>query len=572
MLLAESKINDVPESFIFNEDEFMTSVQGTLFHAGNEVMNCIVKIDRIICSEKKTLYECSIYIQGRILQRTINARDFCSDVWLRSKVPGFATCCEKNLSSQLIYKYLNALVRKSGLNNLQEVIKKPGWIKVENMMVYVTPKGTIPNLGYPIMSEYGQNFGVLNSESAGQLHSFLKLSKLTPKTWTASIILLYTVMSFSYTLYKESGLLIKFLLFVNGPRGCYKTSLSLLMTQIERTSSPEYNLKAKSAGLETGYKKFKDAVMQIDDLAPTQEIHERKQMQSNLEMVVRAFGDGTGKKRNYDFIGPDCDVEQYEAEGGAIITGEYVVGCESSLARCLLLPLARGDVDTQLMTQMQETNRVLPVFLIGYIEYLSSHYLEIVGYIQERGKEYRNRLVNQFSNARYGEYYAQLMVAAEILLLKYGCKTNQMCQNEAEEWLLHFKMCIEQAIEYNDRSLVEEAPITVLCRAIVIKLESNMYPIVSRNTKIDNSKRCVLESEDTYYIRADDIFAMKKSYDNENGICGIEYKATGLANLLCDFDVAPRFQEGKSTRTGRKIGNARYMEINKRKLYELANI
>lgn len=104
---------------------------------------------------------------------------------------------------------------------------------------------------------------------------------------------MFAVMSFSYSLLKMADILPKFVLFVNGPRGSYKTSMSLILTQLERTESPKYNLKARAAGLETGYKEYKDAVMLVDDLAPTEELRERNIMQSNLELVVRAFGDGT---------------------------------------------------------------------------------------------------------------------------------------------------------------------------------------------------------------------------------------------------------------------------------------
>ena len=48
-----------------------------------------------------------------------------------------------------------------------------------------------------------------------------------------------------------------------------KTSLALAMTQVENKKTPTYTLKATGAGLEAGFRDYKDAVMLIDDLAPT---------------------------------------------------------------------------------------------------------------------------------------------------------------------------------------------------------------------------------------------------------------------------------------------------------------
>lgn len=558
--------------FMFNDGEFQTLFDGKLYYQGEEVMNCVICIDHIVASDKRTCYECSVYINGKIYHKTIQANIFFTGLWLQDSIPGFATSVEKNKAMKLIYKYLNCLVKKTQGKNICNQCNKPGWTEHERYMIYVTPDGTIPNVGLQIVSVYGQRFGNVGDPERGNVRTFLSMARLTPRTWTAPIILLYDVMCFSYSLYKKAGLLPKFLLFLNGKRGCYKTSLSLLMTQIERRDSPEYSLKATAAGIEAGYRKYKDAVMLVDDLAPCTELRELNNMKSNVERLVRAFGDGTGIKRNFDFCDSDKDLEQYEAEGGAIITGEFVTGCESSLARCLILPLARADVDVMLMTELQKDEGLLPNFMAKFIEYLAMNYQGIVSYISERGKHYRTNLNGKFSNARYGEYYAQLAVAAELLVQKYGYETGQLSQADCDQQLEVFMYSIQQAIEYNDHALMEESPITLLCRAIIMKIDSNMFAVVPKNSKVNNEIHHILETEDAYYIRAEDIYAMKNSYDHENGIFRAEYKAATLANMLCDAGIARRIHEGKTVRTGRKIGNARYVEINKKKLFEQANL
>lgn len=565
-------VESLPAEFQYNDEEFQTTQDGKLFYKGKELMNCVVRIIQIISAKTHVEYRCEVYISGRMFEETVSSSIFTSINWLQKKVPGFATKGEKNAVSQAIYKYLNNIVAQCDHNYILEKEKKPGWISVNDKLVYLTPCGTIPVSEKQIVSEYGQCFRNIESGQEGNIHLLLKMAELTPGNWTAPVICLYTVMSFSYSLLKMADILPKFVLFVNGPRGSYKTSMSLILTQLERTESPKYNLKARAAGLETGYKEYKDAVMLVDDLAPTEELRERNIMQSNLELVVRAFGDGTGVKRNYDFQNENFEGEQYEAEGGAVITGEYTTGCESSLARCLFVPLKRNEVNVELLTELQEKKTALSTFLVGYINYLSQQYREIILFLKTRGKELRSQCNGLFSNPRYGEYYAQLMVVAELVFKKYAIETNQLSFEQAEQLLIKFNTYVQDAIYYNNRVLIEKSPIVTLCQAIIIEITENRFPVVPRNAQIDDARHYILEDAERWYIRQGDILTMKNEYEAENGIKRIEVTATRLAKDLCDKEIAMPCDEGKTHRYAKKIGKHRYVVIDKMKLNQVANL
>lgn len=565
-------VGSLPAEFQYNDEEFQTTQDGKLFYKGKELMNCVVRIIQTISVKTRIEYKCEVYTGGLMLERTVSSGKFTSINWLQETIPGFATKGEKNVASHAIYKYLNNIVARYGHKNILEKEKKPGWIKVNDKLIYLTPCGTIPVSENQIVSEYGQCFRNIESGQEGNIHLFLKMTELTPGNWTAPVICLYTVMSFSYSLLKMADILPKFVLFVNGPRGSYKTSMSLILTQLERTESPKYNLKARAAGLETGYKEYKDAVMLVDDLAPTEELRERNIMQSNLELVVRAFGDCTGVKRNYDFQNEKFDGEQYEAEGGAVITGEYTTGCESSLARCLFVPLKRDEVDVDRLTELQEQKTALTTFLVGYINYLSQRYRDIIPFLKTRGKELRSQCKGLFSNPRYGEYYAQLMVVAELVFKKYAIETNQLDFDQAEQLMIRFNTYIQEAIHYNDRVLIEKSPIVTLCQAIITKITENKFPVVPRNAQIDDARHYILEDAEKWYIRQGDILTMKNEYEAENGIKRVEVTAARLAKDLCDKEIAMPCDEGKTHRYAKKIGKYRYVVIDKMKLNQVANL
>ncbi len=566
--------NNLSNDFIYNDHEFVSSNNGCLYYRGAEVMNCLVRIDANIVSERKNNYMCSVYINGQVVTVTILAKDFVQGYWLYNKVPGFATSCYKAEAGKIIYKYLNNLIKKFANKNLWRTVRKPGWRLVNGRFMYVTPQGVIGIPNVNIVAEYGQKFGDLTNKQVGNFHSFIRMMYLTPNTWTAPILLLYTVMGFSLTLFKKAGTLPKFLIFINGARGSYKTTLALVMTQIERNDSPEYNLKSTSAGIEAGYRKFKDAIMLVDDLAPAQEIRDQRKLHENLELVTRAFGDGSGKKRNPDYQDENFEVEQYEAEGGMVVTGEYKTGCDSSLSRRMFLSLRQNDVDLSLLTALQEEKTCLSAFVWGYIEFLTNHCNEIIDFIKRNNKEYMKKYSKLYSHSRYREYHSQLMVSAK-LLLKFGLDTKQITVNEAEQYMCFLAKCIQEAIDYNNQSLVEESPLVLLCRAIVTKIEERMFSIIPLGTVINDTNNIILESENNYYIRQKDVLAMKEKYDMENGFNQMKYSSSTLAEMLYNAGIIKKYQEGKTIRFAKKIygvGNGRFMEVDKKRLYEKANI
>lgn len=458
-------------------------------------------------------------------------------------------------------------------NGYQEYeIDKPGWTETENGLCYVTQRGCIGNTFLSIRSVRGQDFGIISNNS-GQLLEYLRMMDLTPRNPATVIIVLNTVLGFLHFLFKKCGIPIKFLLFLYGKRGTMKTSLALTMTQISNKKTAEYPLTSTGAGLEAGFGIYKNAIMLADDLKPSQNIYEQRALHSNLELLVRCYGDGTGRKRNYDFQSSDVQVRQYEAEGGLIVTGEYVTGVESSLSRCLLLPLNEFDVDTNLLTEIQADERCLARFMLGFLDYVTKSQCQILTMISQNCKEYRNKMLNikGLSNPRYAEYYAQLLMASDILI-KYGLDMQQIDFKHAEMLKQRFEGAIMTVICDNNRKLVEESPLVQLCTAIVSAIESEEYFIADVTAIPGDIKRTILEDSTNYYIPQPLIKSMKDCYDKDNGCsCSTMSTSKALSKLLADGGIISPIREGNDIRYAKKLtghGNIRYMILNKAKLLE----
>ena len=529
------------------------------------------EIALVVCIEgERARYGCNVTIKGKTVYREIPVKDFATGKWL-SKIPGFAVF-QGSKSWNAISAYLNALVATySGPSVLE--IDVPGWCYHCGAMIYVTPTSGI-GTSYSIISRKGQRFNVQPGHTDfGNLHEYLSKNQLTPSKPVVDIILLYNVLSFLHTVFSDAGCPVKFLIFLTGKRGSLKTSLALALTQIEQRKRPEYIMKSTSAGLEAGFSTYKDAVMLIDDLAPTIDSAEQRAMHQNLELLVRCFGDGTGKKRNLDFLSPDVKVNQYVAQGGAIITGEYISGVESSLARCLILSISEGDVDKALLKALQDDDSWLARFMFGFLSFVSSNYEKVKGRIRESMEIFKAETHPHYSNLRYAEYRVQLKVAVEILI-DYGLANSLIDLAQALLIRNRFFASIETIVLENDKNLIDESPVAYLCRAILETIESNNYKFLHINTP-EPKTGCILYDENFYYIPQPMLKKIKSDFDRDNGHYARNplMASKNLCKILADNGVIAIYQEGNTTRYAKKItggGNGRFVCIFKEKLQQYA--
>lgn len=534
-------------------------------------MNAAVRVKGADNIKGKVHYTCEVFVKGKSTEVPLSADKYFDGGWVRS-VSGVTTIGKKSEIGQGLFNYLSGLVAMFDISKVVNHVEKPGWQDVDGKLAYVTPEGVIGSNSRTI-ADYGQRFGELDKQRIGHLGSFLDMLKLTPNTVAAAIIVLYIVLSFSYKLFMRAGMVPKFILFLLGPSGSRKTSLALAMTQLENTDRPQYTMKSTAAALESGFKTYKDAIMLIDDLAPDMQVSERNAMQRNLELLTRCFGDGTGKKRNHDYLKAGKEISQYEAEGGAIITGEYSTGCASSLARNLFLNLDKNDVDINLLTDVQNNPRLAP-FLYGFLQYLTVNSTRIIDLIRNRTQQHRREAQGQYSHSRYAEYRAQLLTAAE-LLVRYGQETQQLTTVEAESLWAYFCQQIGAVIADNDQKSIEATPITVLCNALVVGSEQRFFPVVPFGEPVAKGSHVILEDEEAYYIQQSDILKIVDHYTEVNGINKLGLSVNGLGELLADARIIEKQKEGSKVRCAGKYphyGNTRYSKIDKVKLFETAQV
>lgn len=541
-------------------------------HEGEATMNATVYIRQMIYNEDKRnkRYKCLVTIDGfEPEEYEIPAEQYLDGKWLRKCMGYFPP-----VDCKVVTNYLQQTFKQFQGVIIKET-DKPGWITEGNALLYVTPQGAVGNSTYFHKSEKGQMFSLGAGGNFGNASEFLEMERLTTHNPAATIINLYTILGFTSSLFRMARLPSKFVVFLHGRSGVRKTHLALAMTQIANRGKAQYSLKSTAAGLESGFGHYKDAVMLVDDLCPATSSAESRLLEHNLELVIRCFGDGNGKMRCTDYYDRDgLRPKQFETSGGAIITGEYYTGVESSLARMILLPLAQGDVDLSLLTKVQNDDTLLARFLWGFFHYICENQVAVLELIGRNCTEYRSRYQGRYSNSRYAEYQAQLMTASD-LLLYYCCKTGQTLLNGEDLGMVRSRheAAIQVVVSANDKGLVERSLITRLCNAITIAIESRRYPVIGRYDKTPlNPREIILEDEACYYIPQPLIVGIVRDYNKmcgEDGRCN--YSARAIGDILKEngllMSTTTGGDENRSAHSNRIVGiTVRHLEIKKDEL------
>lgn len=562
----------LPQQIIALSKDFSYYPEGSILrYKGKDFMNCIIEIIEIIKKPLGDSYVCKVTKNGEIIIKKQPVNKFADLLWLK-EIEGFTFLCEKNKISDIAYLYSQLLILK--LNGCKKSVFEatPGWKKIGDTYGYITPNGTIGN-SFNCYAENGQNFSSIIPTNQG-FRKYLSCVKLTTSP-TAAILILYTAMSLCYSLFKEAEVQPKFIVFLTGERGTRKTAISLALTQIEYNSSPKYILKSTASGLEAGFKEYSNAVMVADDLSPAPDRTVLSQLTSNLELLVRVFGDGTGKRRNFDFI-KDSKKEQYVTSGGCVVTGEFVTGCQSSLARCLILENRKGEIDLSLLTKIQQDKHYVEDFAVDFIYQITLYMKQfgsdaiIKNIIQKHTLYYREVLQEKASNPRYCEYFAQLNTTSELIMhiAKFaGLLTDQ----EIIEYKSIFNDALNEVIINNSNGLAVKSPEIVLCNSIIYGIESGRLHLLEYGKLTSNQNSYVIEDEHYYYISQSTCCALYNDYIKLYKLDFPQITPRQVAEMLLNLKVIDKQKEGQRLRNASKIsgyGNKRYMFIKKSELYK----
>ncbi len=223
-------------------------------------------------------------------------------------------------------------------------------------------------------------------------------------------------------------------LWLAGPTGVMKSELAALAQQhygarFDRLHLPA-QFSATANALERVLFDFKDALVVVDDFAPTGSTHDVHRYHATADRVLRGAGNGAGRSRmNADgTLRPD-----YPPRGLVLATGEDVVRGQSARARTVVVEVGPGDVNSGRLKLSQAAGRegLLATALAGYVRWLAPRLDNLRANLPATLADVRSRLIGPRMHARTPEALANLAVGWQVWL-NYAHDVGALTRDQAE--------------------------------------------------------------------------------------------------------------------------------------------
>lgn len=212
-----------------------------------------------------------------------------------------------------------------------------------------------------------------------------------------------------------------FALFIHGLTGSMKSAISAIplafFGDFNARRFPA-NFSDTDNDLEAKAFQAKDSIFVIDDFKPSVSLAEASKLYAKAERLIRNTGNQAGRGRR----GSDMQAKAAPYNRSmTIITGEDLAKGQSLLGRLLIMQLSRTDVNTNILTRLQQAsdNAELAGFMSAYLQWLAPRISELKKQLPINVTTLRNACIRDglaTSHPRAPEIFANLVAGAEIFI------------------------------------------------------------------------------------------------------------------------------------------------------------
>ncbi|MCD8121283.1 MAG: hypothetical protein LUE65_03445 [Clostridiales bacterium] len=234
---------------------------------------------------------------------------------------------------------------------------------------------------------------------------------------TSAILSVSAFLGVMYRIFDEAGHAPRFLLFLTGKTGSFKTAIGkVLFTQVEEERFREQPRRLDSDTLTSLERSIvtcgRDTTRLIDDFSPALNRQKKATLENALEMITRMVGDGSSRSRSNGSLE---DRRGEGVRGFVVVTGELRGKILSSNLRCLYLTIEKEHVNLTHLTWLQENNGMYCALIQHFINYLSDNWEGIVSFVRENFDIMRKKASNILHTGRLADALAILWLATDIL-------------------------------------------------------------------------------------------------------------------------------------------------------------
>lgn len=310
----------------------------------------------------------------------------------------------------------------------------------------------------------------------------------------------YSLLGVSYRIFSEAGYPPRFLLFLLGKTGSFKTSMAkVLYTQLCEDAyrgNPRRIDADTPTSLEISLtEKGVDTITLLDDFSPAKTSRQKSTMAEKLEMIVRIVGDGSTKSRSNTSL-EDCRGKGLH--GMAVITGELKGAGLSSNLRCLYCEIEKDEVNTDMLSWFQINSNVYTSFIQHFIYYLADTWDIQVGFIRNCFEPERREAERVVKTGRLVDTFACMRLMVEILdgFLRQYCG---MVGND--RWKVEAKSGIGFIVAKSEQISECEEPARAFMRMLTMMMNNGRIKVLSeRGVNFLSSKADGYLERGYYYL------------------------------------------------------------------------
>jgi hypothetical protein len=193
-----------------------------------------------------------------------------------------------------------------------------------------------------------------------------------------------------------------FALWLWGGTGSYKSTIAALVLShfgdFTETDLP-FSFESTANALEREMFLAKDVLAVVDDWRPGVTRADSDAMDQKAQRVLRAVGNRQGRNR----MSADTTLKaSYPPRGAVLATAEALPegpAFQSAASRSFSVSLAKPDVGTDKLTQLQAGREKLSLSMGGYVQWLAERYDELAKTLPEAHKKLRETLRSEISEA-----------------------------------------------------------------------------------------------------------------------------------------------------------------------------
>lgn len=416
--------------------------------------------------------------------------------------------------------------------NLQEVYcyKEAGWHYINGKHIFVHRGLSLQGMNFftELDLPFDKTIGI---NALSEIFRYATL--ICGRKEVAYTLVTYSFLGVTYEIFSEAGYDPRFLLFVLGKTGSYKTSIAkIFYTQLSEEKYRFYPRRIDAdtpTALEVALtQKGKDTVTLLDDFSPAQTIRQRNSIAEKLEMIIRIVGDGSTKSRSNSYLE---DNRGKGLKGMVAITGELKGGGLSSNLRCLYCEIDKNEVNTEILSFFQKNRNVYPTLIQHFIYYLVETWEEQVAMIRNKFENDRKEAGKMIKAGRLIDTLVTMHLMVDIIdgFLKRYCNSNIDSQ-----WKEEAKTGIELTVLRSEQMSDCENPTKAFMKMLINMMTNGGITISEGlNAFIHSENSDGYLEKDYYYMLPEKIYKKVTSelyYTKKQFVTPLE----DLSKILCN--------------------------------------